>query len=206
MAKKYGVDLSHWNSISDYEKLKSQIEFVILKAGGHEAGLYKDKTFEERYNKFKKMGVPVGAYFFVGKYFVNAQTGRDYAEEFLSLIKGKEFEVGLWLDNESTDYRQKSGATDAAINFCNAIERAGYYAGIYGSEISVFKDRYQLERLTAYAKWVARYGEKEPDMDYVIWQQSSSKRLAGISGNVDYDIMKTDIISAIKKKKLTGGK
>lgn len=200
-----GIDISHWNSVSDWDKLADSVDFIILKAGGWERSAYQDKTFASRYNACVNRGIPVGCYYFAGKNFTSAQTGRDYAEHFARLIKGKKFEAGVWLDNETTSIHAKIGATDAAINFCNYMERLGYFCGIYGSEISVFKNRYILEQLDKYAKWVARYGST-PTMSTDMWQKTSSGRVAGISGLVDVDEMYTDIIGAIRKKRLYGEK
>lgn len=210
-----GIDLSHWNKITNYNALLAEeLGFVILKAGGHEGVLHKDKTFEERYGFFKKHSIPVGCYFYVDKNFNNAMTGREYAQEFAAMIKGKTFECGVWLDNEETSSNNKSGATDAAINFCNEMERQGYYVGIYGSEISVFKDRYQLDRLDAYAKWVARYPGRAlselaapPNVrGLAMWQYTSTGIVKGISGGVDKNRMYQDLPSVIVKKKLDGSK
>ncbi len=50
----------------------------------------------------------------------------------------------------------KAGATEAAIAFCRAMEAAGYYAGIYSSTYSGFRDRLDDSKLTPFTHWVAQ--------------------------------------------------
>lgn len=195
-----GADLSRWNYVYNYELVAKELDFVILKSGGSDAGFYKDGSFEQKYNRFSKLYVPMGAYYFVGPEFYGKGAGVADAKRFLDQVKGKRFEFPLFLDIETTSPARKSEATTAAIWFCETLEEAGYYASIYASDISGFKDRLEIERLTAYDKWVARYGSKPKYMtNYGIWQASSSGRVDGIQGNVDIDYAYQDYPAIIKK-------
>lgn len=195
-----GADLSRWNYVYNYELVAKELDFVILKAGGSDAGFYKDGSFEQKYNRFSKLYVPMGAYYFVGPEFYGKGAGVADAKRFLDQVKGKRFEFPLFLDIESTSPAKKAEATTAAIWFCETLEEAGYYASIYASDISGFKDRLEIERLTAYDKWVARYGSKPKYVTkYGIWQASSSGRVDGIQGNVDIDYAYMDYPAIIKK-------
>ena len=58
-----------------------------------------------------------------------------------------------------------------------------------------------------YAVWVAEYnGKCNYSGNYGIWQNSSTWRVNGISGNVDHDYAYIDYPSIIKKKGLNGYK
>lgn len=200
-----GVDISHWQSHVNYTKLKEAgIEFVILKAGGSDKGFYKDSFFEENYERAKEAGLKVGAYYFVGRMFYGPESGIADANRFIEIIKGKQFEFPVYVDIETTDPRHKDLATEAAISFCETMEKAGYFVGIYASDISGFKERLQLDRLTAYSLWVANYS-REPvyAKNYAVWQHSSKGSLPGISGNVDLNYSKTDF-AVIKEKGFNG--
>lgn len=88
---------------------------------------------------------------------------------------------------------------EAAIAFCRELEAAGYYAGIYSSTYSGFRDRLDDSKLTPFTHWVAQYASKcEYSGAYGIWQYSSSGRVNGINGNVDMDISYQDYPSIIK--------
>ena len=184
-----GIDISHWNGDIDFNKVKaSGVEFVIIKAGGSDRGFYTDPKFKINYEKAKAAGLFVGAYYFVGKKFYGDLAGIADGKRFADILKGMQFEYPVYLDVETTDARYKELATDAAIAFCKTLENAGYYVGIYASDISGFKEKLNHSRLEAYAHWVARYG-KEPEVckEGVIHQYSSKGAVDGIVGSVDLD-------------------
>lgn len=203
---KNGIDISHWQGPINFQELKkSNIEFIIIKAGGSDKGFYKDSKFETYYASAHNLGFKVGAYYFVGKDCVSSADGEADANRFLNIIKGKKFEYPVYIDIETTPKSMKKGATDAVIAFCEVLENAGYYAGIYSSDISGFHDALQIERLSSYDKWVARYG-KSPNYvkSFGMWQYSSKGKLPGITGNVDLDIAYLDYENIMIKNHLNG--
>ena len=202
---KQGIDLSKWNIVADFEKVKKAgIDFVILRIGGNNGGFYKDPRFETYYAAAKKVGLKVGAYYDTGKDFISFSTGFRCADHILTLLKGHEFEYPIFADIETVATVYKVGATDAAIGFCLRLEKNSYFVGIYASDISGFKDRLQLERLQGrFTLWVARYGKKpEYVKDYSIWQKSSTGHIDGISGEVDLDECSVNFPLIMKKKGL----
>lgn len=198
-----GIDISRWQGDIDFSKLKT--DFAIIKAGGSDAGLYRDRRFDEYYAALKKKKIPVGAYYFVGKKCKSRADGVADAKRFINLLKGKQFEMPVYIDFEAPDATFKEANTDACIGFCETMEAAGYFTGIYASDISGFKDRLNLERLKPYSLWVARYGSKPKYVkSYGIHQYSSTGTVAGIKGNVDLDECTVDYPAIIKKKHFNG--
>lgn len=207
MSKEFkGIDVSHWQNVIDFEKVKaSGIEFVIIKAGGSDKGFYMDSRFKENYSKAVAAGLSVGAYYFAGKNFRGVENGMADAQRFIEILKGLKFDYPVFLDIEAQDNRYKEEITDAAVAFCNMLESAGYFVGIYASDISGFKDKLNHERIKSYAHWVARYGHKpEICKEYGIWQYSSKGSVSGISGSVDMDISYVDYPKTIKAKGFNG--
>jgi lysozyme len=200
MSEFRGIDVSHWQGAVDWRKVKAAgIQFAIIKAGGSDAGLYTDPRWEENYREAKANGIAVGAYYFVGPGCISAADGKADAERFLAQLNGKRFEYPVYIDVEATPASAKAGATEAAIAFCRAMEAAGYYAGIYSSTYSGFRDRLDDSKLTPFTHWVAQYASKcTYGGSYGIWQYSSSGRVNGINGNVDLDISYQDYPSIIK--------
>lgn len=196
-----GIDISHWNRILDFDKVKEDnIDFCIIKAGGSDKGFYTDSQFENNYRRAKLAGLYVGCYYFVGKYFLSKEDGIEDAKRFHKIIYGKDFEFPVCLDIETTDPKYKEGATAASIAFCDYLEKQGYYVSIYASDISGFKEKLNLDDLKAYDKWVARYGKRpEYVKDFGIWQKSSTGKVKGIEGNVDLDVAYKDYPSIMKK-------
>lgn len=202
----YGIDLSKWNKVNDYKSIRSfGLEFVIIRAGGNYGGFYKDPAFEKHYEGCKDAGLYVGAYYDCGKEFIGDVTGRDYANHFLKLIKGKQFDMPVFLDIEVTPKRFRPFITDAAIGFCETMEDHKYFTGIYASDISGFKESLEYNRLNDYTTWVARYGKKPEYVTYPgIWQYTSSGSVPGIKGNVDMDRTDVNYPYIIRKGKFNG--
>jgi GH25 family lysozyme M1 (1,4-beta-N-acetylmuramidase) len=206
MAK--GIDVSHWQGVIDWLSVKeSGIEFAILKAGGSDDGFYTDSTFEQNYKEAKAVGLPVGAYYFVGSLCTSRADGIADAKRFLEIIKGKSFEYPVYIDLESTNPAAKAGATEACIGFCETMEAAGYYCGIYASDISGFRERLDISKLERFDKWVAIYGSKPNYVkSYGVWQYSSTGKVSGIIGNVDMNEAYKDYPQIIKAAGLNGFK
>lgn len=195
-----GIDVSHHQGNINWQSVKSAgVEFAILKAGGSDSGFYKDSKFDVNYAEAKKVGIPVGAYYYVGKNCTTKEAGIADAKRFLDIIRGKQFEFPVYIDLESTSPSAKAGVTEAVNAFCETMENAGYYVGIYASDISGFKDRLNLDKLTRWAKWVARYGSAPKYVtEYGIWQKSETGRVVGIATKVDIDECYVDYSVIIK--------
>lgn len=203
-----GIDVSHWQGDIDWEQVKaSGIDFVIVKAGGSDAGFYTDSRFEENYAGAKEAGLMVGAYYFVGELCKSSEDGAADAERFIDILKGKQFEYPVFIDFEAPDSSDMEGNTDAVIAFCEVMENAGYFVGVYASEISGFHDRLDDSRLQHISHWVARYGDRPSTITedvFHIWQYSSTGSVAGIDGNVDMDTSYVDLETVIKNAGLNG--
>ena len=178
---------------------------MIIKAGGSDKGFYMDSRFKENYSKAVAAGLSVGAYYFAGKNFRGVEAGVSDAERFIKILDGLKFEYPVYLDIEAQENRYKDEITDAAVAFCQTMEKAGYFTGIYASDISGFKYKLDHEKVKPFAHWVARYG-KEPEVckEYGIWQYSSKGSVSGICGSVDMDISYVDYPKTIKAKGFNG--
>lgn len=199
MSEFRGIDVSHWQGAIDWTRVKAAgIQFAIIKSGGSDDGFYTDPRWEENYRNAKANGVAVGAYYFVGPGCTSAADGKADAERFLAQLKGKQLEYPVFIDLEATVPSAKAGATEATIAFCRALEAAGYFAGIYSSTDSGFRERLDDSKLTPFTHWVAQYASKCTYCGaYGIWQYSSTGSVNGISGNVDMDISYIDYPSTI---------
>lgn len=217
--KKKGVDVSHWQGEIDWKKVKaSGIDFVMIKLGGSDGSkgsYYVDECFETNYKKAKAAGVSVGAYWFVGSKFLTSSEAKKQALYVLDKLKGKYFDYPIVVDVETTAKSNKEAATVATIVFCDTLEESGYYAMVYASDVSGFKERLNKDRLKRFDKWVARYSSKnsptvtkapEYVSDYGIWQYTSKGKVDGISGNVDLDYAYQDYSEIIKRVGLNGYK
>lgn len=203
------IDVSHWQRPINFNMVKAYgIWGVIIKAGGSDAGLYTDPCFEENYKNAKAAGLHVGAYYFVGKKCVTAADGTADANRFMTMLKGKRFDLPVYMDVEAPSPATKTGNTQAAIAFCRAMEKAGYFTGIYASDVSGFVQRLNMTQLLSFTWWVARYGSKptQATRNMTMWQYSSSGAIAGITGRVDMNKCYIDFPTIIKNAGLNGYK
>ena len=160
----WGIDVSRWQGNFNFEKAKAEgIKFAILKAGGGDAGLYKDGKFDRNYSECQRLGIPMGVYYF-GK-AMDISTAQKEAEHFLSIIQGRQYPMNVWYDVEAKMLNASN--LPAIVNaFVNIVNSRGYRCGVYASE-STFKGK--LKSITA-PKWVARWTKTQPTIEYEIWQ------------------------------------
>lgn len=207
MAEYYGIDVSSFNRVTNFDLIAKEQDFVFLRAGGADNrtpyGFYRDRKFLEYYNELSSRGVPLGAYYLAAKKFFTAQDGRIQAQNFLGLIRGLKFQMPVALDLEVPDADNNREVTDASVSFLETLEGHGYYAMIYASDISGFINRLDLSRLQRFDKWVARYGSQPKNaVPFGIWQRTSKGNVPGIAGNVDMNITYNDYPDIITKARL----
>lgn len=200
-----GIDVSVHNGSIDWQKVKNAgIQFAILRAGYGRELSQKDAKFEENYRNAKVAGIPVGAYWY--SYAMTEDEARLEADVFLSVIKGKQFEMPVYFDLEEKKQFDLGKEKVSAIMraFLEKVEKAGYFVGLYGSASSLtthtaddIKSRYTI--------WLAHWTDKTNYSGaYGIWQYSDKGKVDGISGNVDLDIAYADFPIIIKGKGLNG--
>ena len=200
-----GIDVSVHNGDIDWGKVKTDgIDFAILRAGYGKLASQKDQKFEQNYKNAKAVNLPVGAYWY--SYAMNENEARQEADVFLSVIKGKQFEMPVYFDLEEKKQFDLGKEKVSAIMraFLEKVESAGYFTGLYGSASSLtthtaddIKSRYTI--------WLAHWvDETNYSGAYGIWQHSEKGKVAGINGNVDLDICYKDFPTIIKGKGLNG--
>jgi len=202
---KYGIDVSKHNGTIDWQKVKNsgEVDFALLRAGYGKLLSQKDIQFERNYSECKKYGIPVGCYWY--SYAKSVSEIQTEAKVFLETIRGKQFEYPLYLDiEEKTAFNQGIFVCSAmAEKFCETLEKAGYFAGIYSSK-SHLETYLSAEVRQRFAIWVAHYGVSQTSYNglFGMWQKSDSGDVDGISGNVD--VCYRDYPETIKAKGLNG--
>lgn len=182
-----GIDVSKWQGSIDWAKVKSQVDFVILRAGYGKLTSQKDERFEEYYAACEKYGIPKGVYWF--SYAVSGAEAVQEANAFLSCVKGKKFEYPVWFDYECPPgypaQKQPSVARAVITNWIDTVSKAGYYVGLY-SYYSLFKDVIPSDLQTGkYDIWLAHYASSTPYKGHKIWQYSEKGKVNGCTGTID---------------------
>lgn len=200
-----GIDVSKYQGNIDFETVrKDGIGFVIIRAGYGREISQKDVCFERNYVNAKAAGLPVGAYWY--SYAESAEDAIREAKVCLEVIKGKQFEYPIYFDLEEQNQfaKGKDHCSSLVKAFCNTLESAGYFTGLYISR-SPLQTHITKEVAKRYSLWVAEYGDKCNYVGtYDMWQYSSRGSVNGISGNVDMDCCYKDFPAIIKKAGLNG--
>lgn len=216
------MDVSRWQGSIDWDKVKESglVSGVMLKAvstnrklSKRKDGLYIDPTFERNYSECKRVGLPVGVYYYT------YATDKDMADAELSLLKtaltGKTFELPISVDVEDNKIKKLSTQelTDLAAYALSTVEKWGFYALLYvGLNFAQTELYMGGAALRKYDVWLARYPsdksktkpEDKPKTDFAfgMWQYTSTGRVPGVNGNVDLSHAYKDYTKIIAKKGL----
>ncbi|MBO5577375.1 MAG: glycoside hydrolase family 25 protein [Ruminococcus sp.] len=201
-----GIDVSKWQGRIDWQKVKNAgVGFALLRAGYGDALSYPaqiDETFEYNYSQCKKVSMPVGAYWY--SYATTEAMAVQEAKSCIAALKGKQFEYPIYYDVEEMRIFQTGRTNEIIKAFCDEMEKAGYWAGIYIFRSAVQTYLSQRTR-SRYAMAIAEYGSKlNYSGQYGIWQNSSTWRVDGINGNVDHDWCYIDYPKQIKERGKNG--
>lgn len=201
----YGIDVSEHQGEIDWDKVKNQIDFAILRLGwiGNKKNHTKDVEFKRNYKECKRLGIPVGVY--VYNYCNKIETVKDGARWVINQLEGKELELPIYFDIEDSSIVSlgKEMLTNLCIEHNNIIESAGLWAGVYANKNWYENYLHKEEIKKRYTTWIATYrdGIDLYKGEYDIWQNSSSGRIDGISGKVDTNYMYRNLINDISKSK-----
>ncbi|MBR3898432.1 MAG: hypothetical protein IKJ43_04045 [Bacilli bacterium] len=181
-----GIDVSKYQGDIDFSKVSKNVDFVIIRIG---YGMYesqKDPKFEANYEGFRNLNVPVGVYHY--SYARSIDEAKREADVVIKWLNGRNLNLPVYFDIEDKSQVNlgKNVLTSMCEAFCNKIEKAGYWAGIYANKYfyTTYLDYKKLcERYTI---WVAQWSDVNTfDGKYDMWQYTSSGRISGINGNVD---------------------
>ena len=125
-----GMDVSEYQGDIDFERAAEDgIRAVYVRAGVGSS--YIDPYFHENYEKAKAAGLYVGAYWY--SYAATTAEARAEAAACLEVLGGRALDFPVYFDMEEKSQVALSveKCTEMATAFCEQIEKAGYWAGIY---------------------------------------------------------------------------
>ncbi len=198
---KYTIDISKWNTITDWPKVAQNVERAIIRCGfrGYGSGkIAEDNRFKEFASQCKAYGISFGFYFM--SQAISVQEAREEAEYIVRCAKDYGAVLPLFIDSEDgdgtaaavrADNLPKRLRTDIIKAFCDHVAELGFPSGVYASE-AWFQDQLYYEELQKYLIWCAKYnsnngalGTKPKWHKVDIWQYTSNGSILGISGKVD---------------------
>jgi GH25 family lysozyme M1 (1,4-beta-N-acetylmuramidase) len=132
-----GIDVSHHQGKIDWKSVAKSVQFAVIRSshGKHET----DRCWEQNYAAARLAGIPIGAYHYF--YYGNKKAFDEELQNFLAHLKGKHFDLPVFLDFEEEDkkYDPPLGAVDRvtltnwAIEAFEKIRAAGLRPGIYAN-------------------------------------------------------------------------
>lgn len=197
-----GIDVSKWNGVIDWDKVKSQIDFAIIRVGyiGNNENVL-DEQFERNYAECRRLGIPVGVY--VYNYVKTEARIRDCAKWTIDKLQGKELQLPVYLDMEDESIKAigKQGLTNLCVAFNTEIETTERWAGVYAS-LDWFKNYLDTEEIKRhYTTWIAHVdftnNQDKYKGQYDMFQYSWEGKIDGINGNVDMNMMYRNLVEEI---------
>ena len=206
------IDLSKYNTVTDWNKVKAEVDGVIIRCGyrGYGSGkIVRDPKVIEFIQGCKSVGLPFGLYFM--SQAINDAEGVEEADFTADIAEQYGAELPLFIDSEDgdgtarvvrADGLSKPVRTSVVKAFCNTIRNRGFVGGVYASE-SWYTSRLNYAELTGFKVWVAKYcknnGAKSSTIQLSkcdMHQYTSRGTVSGIVGNVDlneaYNIFKDE--------------
>ena len=182
-----GVDISGPIAPCTAADLKAAgVKFVICKTGfGSDYPGQQDSGFAANVKLLDAAGIPWGAYHF--SYATTRNGGIDEAKHMLRLLNGRKPLYGVWFDMEANS-TLGGDLPGAAEGFCETMEAAGLYVGVYAST-SWWQDYLTDPVFDRWDKWVAQYHKEcQYKGSYGIWQYTSTWSIGGknFDGNWAY--------------------
>jgi GH25 family lysozyme M1 (1,4-beta-N-acetylmuramidase) len=190
--KLYGVDLSHDDGDVDLHQLVAagNLSFIGLKAT--EGTSFVDPLFVDRFTRIK---LYLPSTYVIPYHFLRTDSGAaDQMGHFVDVLKSVGyFDLPRALRSAIDSERGLQGQTpdgaltQSAVNAFKAL--TGDYPGIY-SGLDYWQT--QLAGVQCAYRWVARYADAPPTIDYAIWQDSEQRVIAGKAYDHDVAFMTLD--------------
>ena len=202
-----GIDVSEHQGHIDWEKVKPQIDFSMIRAGYGQGNV--DKQFIRNITECNRLGIPCGVYWF--SYAYNVEMAKREAEFCCGLVARYKINMPIVFDFEydSVNYAMKKGititkeiASEMVTAFCTIVEQHGYWATFYANP-DYLKRYFKSDLVLRFDLWLASWYNKpnfdKPPINCGIWQYGL-KTYNGIYGQVDSNVIYKDYKHLIKEK------
>ena len=179
-----GIDVSAHNGAVDFARVaEDSVSFVFIKAT--EGASFKDRMWETNYAGARAAELAVGAYHF----FRFDMNGTMQALNLLQSIEGKRLDLPLVIDVEDDGNPEVSPEMVVVRleEMISYLEERGETVMLYTNMNGYHK--YVRERFSDYPLWICRLTYRPPEeIEWQIWQASHTRRVGGVSGDVDYNV------------------
>ena len=213
----YGVDVSEHNQPLDFATLKTQgnkYAMIRLGYGAQENESQRDKALEKHVKSARDSRTPILAFYHYSyaKTLDQAKSEADQSIRHLQLVNA---DKGSYVVYDIEQFG-KTAVTDDLNEMIKAyfdkIVAAGYKPMLY-TGYNFYYENLDAEKMKDYDKWIAHYGAVQPAnnenellkadptlKDKInaipntrVWQFSSTSTWSGYSGNLDKNVLLTDV-------------
>lgn len=191
-----GIDVSFAQDRIDWDKLKGNIDFAIIRCGyGNNQTDQDDVQWARNVAECNRLGIPWGTYLY--SYAASAADAGSEAAHVLRLLKGLKPTYPVYIDMEhDAAFRSRALSTQICKIFCETVSAAGFTAGVYANK-DWATNRLDMTQLSKYTFWLAQYNERITYTGkYDMWQYSSNGTMPGITGEVDLNYCYKDFAAA----------
>lgn len=189
------IDLSHHDSVTDWNALRSSVDGIFIKAT--EGVGYVDPLFGSYAAAAIAAGIPVGFYHYFQPTDVPTNACQQ-ADEFYASIRSYGYRMRPVLDIEESNGLTSTEIIEDVKAFADEFHRlSGQTVMIYCSP--KYADTYLDDpSLSAYPLWIAHYNVSAPRststwQNYSVWQYNDSVTVAGVGNPVDGDVATSDV-------------
>lgn len=191
---RYGVDVSECQGKIEWDKVKADnISFACLRSIKKNGSV--DAQFENNLKGCIDNRIDYSCYKYA--YAKTHEEARLEADQVINLVKDHKMPIWYDMEDSSISALGKDAIEGIALSFIGECIEAGFEVGIYCNQN--WYDNYISDYLKAkFPFWIARYGKNTGQMDekykptgknVIAWQYTSKGRVAGISGDVDRDVL-----------------
>lgn len=199
----HGIDVSRWEGKIDFERVrKSGIRIVYIKAT--QGTDYVDPDFERNYRDAHKEGLAIGFYHYVTARSIDE--AREEARFFASHIRDKVQHVKPAMDFEVFGNLTTTEIREISQQFLATLEEETKHKPVIYSDSANASGHFADDRFRQYPLWIAEYGVSRPNMEnpwhrWSGWQYTDRGSVRGISGSVDRDYFRRDILIDAKERR-----
>lgn len=190
-----GIDISKHNGDIDFCKIKSEIDFIIIRCayrGIKNRKIFTDEKFKNNIIKANKYNIPVGVYIYSTA--INEKEAIEEANYCVELVKSYNIEYPIIIDVEDSKNQgslDKKSLSNIISSFCQEVEKNGYYPMYYCSEYWL-NNKIDYQKINKYDLWIAKWSDISPKIKHEIWQYTDCGIIEGIKGKVDLNYSQID--------------
>lgn len=193
MARTRIIDISEFNTVTDWDKVKVDVDAVIIRAlrrDSRTGALIFDKKYIEHRKACKAHNIPYSLYYFTED--ITEAEAKEAADMIIYTLRDiAKYIAPVFIDSEHIDDQARADKIDKATRtkcvkaFCERLQAAGIPAGIY-SNTDWLNNHLDMSQLP-FSVWVAEWGKTAPSYtgEWCMWQYTNAGTVNGITGAVD---------------------